>query len=141
MRTPRLGKYWFVLASVICVVAGVWLWVLRHPLEHCDKWEQVLSRGEHNPTVLLVEEGCSGFENGVTYAIDISPANAERATVFKYVDASWNAKYRNQTAPHVEWTGPHHLKISIGAVAAIDTKLDRIGQIDVSYDIGHVLSN
>jgi hypothetical protein len=108
------------------------------PTEKCDKWESVLSN-EKEITVLLVQEGCSGPSNGMRVAIDIALSDGTRTTIFRYQDASWNANYYNQTTPSVKWVGEHRLRISIGAVAAIEKKLETIGAVNVEYDIGHVL--
>jgi hypothetical protein len=107
----------------------------------CDRWEKVLSEDNPDATLYLVEEGCSGFSNGMTVAIEISPRNGRRSTLFKYQDASWNASYSGQTTPTATWIDKDLLRISIGAVDTIDEKLEKAGDVTVEYQVGHVIAD
>jgi hypothetical protein len=135
----RVVRYGLAVCVVLCLLAGAWIYT--HPLERCDRWEKTLSSDKQNPAVFLIEEGCSGFNNGATFSIDIPSREGRRETVFKYKDASWNAAYRNQTTPSVEWVSPNNLKISIGAVETVEVKLAKLDDLKISYDIGRVLKN
>jgi hypothetical protein len=108
------------------------------PTERCDRWESVLSN-ERQIKLLLVQDGCSGFSNGLRVSIDIVLSDGTRTTIFRYQDTSWNANYYNQTTPTAKWIGEHQLKISIGAVAVVEIKLEKVGTVDIEYDIGHVI--
>jgi hypothetical protein len=107
--------------------------------ERCDMWEKVLSGEMKDRTVMLVEEGCSGFANGLRDSIDIVLPNGSRTTAFIYEDAGWNAAFYGHTAPTVAWLAHDRLRISFGAVAAIQKKLDKVGDLVIEYEIGHVL--
>lgn len=110
------------------------------PLQRCDTWERVLLKDDQGRTVWLIEEGCSGFSNGADIAIALSKSGGgPKGTFFKFDDASWNADYNGQTTPSVKWISRDHLEVSIGAVAAILKKLDRIDGVHITYKIGHVL--
>jgi len=135
----RLVGYGLAVCLLLCLGVGTWMYT--HPLERCDKWERVLSNDKQNPTVFLIEEGCSGINNGATFSIDVPSREGRRQIVFKYTDASWNAAYRNQTTPSVEWVSRNNLKISIGAVESVEVKLAKLDDLKISYDIGRVLKN
>lgn len=62
-----------------------------------------------------------------------------RATIFQYEDASWNAAHYGHTKPVIEWMGDNRLKISVGAVGAIEKKIDKMRDIDIEYNVEHVL--
>ena len=109
------------------------------PSERCDKWEQPQPKDAHGRTVVVVEEGCSGLANGTRVVIDLVLSDGTRTTIFTYQDASWNAAYYGQTTPTLEWIGDNRLRISIGAVAAIEKKSEKLGDIYIEYNIGHVL--
>lgn len=109
------------------------------PTTRCDKWERPLPKDSQGRTVVIVENGCSGFYNGVKVAIDLVFADGTRTTVFEYKDASWNAAYYGQTAPVVEWTGDSRLKISVGAVAAVERKIEKLRDVEIQYNIGTIL--
>jgi hypothetical protein len=135
----RVLRYGLAICMLLCLGVGIWMYM--HPLERCDKWEKVLSNDKQNPSVFLIEEGCSGFSNGAAFSIDIPSREGGRQTVFKYTDASWNAAYKNQTTPYVEWVSPNNLKISIGVVESVEVKLAKLDDLKISYDIGRVLKN
>ncbi len=107
--------------------------------ERCDKWEKVLSNQRTDRRVILVEEGCSGFSNGLMDSIAIVFPNGTRVTALTYEDASWNADFFGHTAPSVEWIAHDRLRISIGAVSAIQKEVDRIHDVVIEYNIGHVI--
>lgn len=110
------------------------------PQTKCDSWEKVLSEDEKSRTILLVEDGCSGLVNSVKYSVVIASSGGHRVTVFKYDDASWSPLYHDQTTLTVEWLTHNRLRISIGAVEAIEMQLSKTGDIDIEYRINHVLS-
>jgi len=110
------------------------------PSERCDKWEgRPLPSDKHGRTVIVVEEGCSGFANGASFSIDLVFSDGTRTTIFKYEDASWNAAYYGQTTPVIEWVGDNHLRISIGTVTAVQRKVEKLRDVRIDYNIGHVL--
>lgn len=111
----------------------------QRPSERCDKWEQRLPKDAHGRTVVIVENGCSGFSNGLRVAIDLVLSDGTRVTIFEYEDASWNAAYYGQTRPAIEWIGDNRLKISVGAVGAVEKKIDKMRDIYIEYHIGHIL--
>lgn len=110
------------------------------PLQRCDTWERVLLKDDQGRTVWLIEEGCSGISNGAAIAIALSKAGGAKRSFFKFDDASWDADYNGQTTPLVKWISPDHLEVSVGAVAAILKKLNRIDGVRITYKIDHVLS-
>lgn len=112
---------------------------VHRPAERCDKWTKVLSSQRTDRKVLLVEEGCSGVSNGLRDSIVIAFPNGTRITALTYEDAGWNADFFGHTAPSVEWIAHDRLKISIGAVSAIQKKVDRIHDVIIEYNIGHVI--
>ncbi len=137
-RMQRLGIYSLIFAVLWCTCApetGAQL----PPLERCDTWKRELSKDDLGHTVWLIEEGCSGFSNGMKVAIAISLSDGAETTFFKFEDVSWNPAYRGQTTPSVKWIAPNYLEVSIGAVADVEQKLDRVGDVIITYNIGHVL--
>ena len=137
-KRARLGML-LTLCAVSACNAGP---VSMEPVDthtKCDKWERTLSKGRQEGDILLVEEGCSGFSNGERFSIDITLPNGKRTTIFQYEDASWSPEYHQMTTPSVDWLGQNRLKISIGAVTAIVKKLDKVGDIHIEYDVGHVI--
>jgi hypothetical protein len=110
------------------------------PLERCDTWEQMLLKDDRGRTVWLIEEACGGFSNGGDFAIALSQRNGKKKTFFHFEDASWDADYNGQTTPSVKWIARDHLEVSIGAVASIFEKLDKVDGVNITYKIGHVLS-
>ena len=137
-RMQRLGIY-----SLIC--AAIWgAWIVETaaqlpPLERCDTWDRELSKDDLGHTVWLIEEGCSGFSNGMKVAIALSQSGGAKTTFFKFEDVSWNPAYHGQTTPSVKWIAPNYLEVSIGAVADVEQRLDRVDDVIITYKIGHVL--
>jgi hypothetical protein len=111
----------------------------HQPVERCDKWEKVLSNQRMDRKVVLVEEGCSGFSNGLRDSIAIVFPNGRRVTVLTYEDAGWDADFFGHTRPSVAWIAHDRLKISIGAVSAIEKKVGKTHDVVVEFDIGHVI--
>lgn len=109
------------------------------PYTRCDRWEHALSHSGSGVMVLLVELGCSGFANQDIISIDMRLKNGKRITFFQYEDASWNPAYYNQTTPSAEWIDTNHLGISIGAVDYIHKQLKVVDNVNIEYDIKHVL--
>lgn len=136
-----LTKLWICTMSFLMVVASAAGAPPKayYPAERCDKWEKVLSNQRPDRKVILVEEGCSGFSNGLKESIAIVFPDGARVTALTYEDAGWNAEFFGHTAPSVKWITHHRLKISIGAVSAIQKKIGRIRDVLVEYDIGHVI--
>jgi hypothetical protein len=134
----RVAVYVGMWAMASCGGADRQLSQHQQP-ERCDKWERRLPKDAHGRTVVVVEQGCSGFSNGLRIAIDLAFADGTRATIFQYEDASWNAAYYGQSTPVIEWIGNDRLKISVGAVGAIEKEIDRLRDVAIEYHIGHVL--
>lgn len=108
--------------------------------ERCDTWAQVLSKDNPGYIVWSIEEGCSGFSNDDTVALALSQAtDTTRRIFFKFDDASWNVTFHGKTDPSVKWISRNRLEVSIGAVGAVLQKLDKVGNIMITYHIGHVL--
>jgi hypothetical protein len=139
-----LIKLWVCMMGCLMVigeaVAGMPPGAHQSP-ERCDKWEKVLSNQRTDRKVILVEGGCSGFSNGLGDSIVIVFPTGTRITALTYEDAGWNADFFGHTAPSVEWIAHDRLKISIGAVSAIQKKVDRIHDVIIEYSIGHVIYN
>jgi hypothetical protein len=110
------------------------------PLERCDTSEHELLKDDQGRTVWLIEEACGGFLNGGDFAIALSQRDGKRKTFFHFDDASWDADYNGETTPSVRWVARDHLEVSIGAVASIIKKLDKVDGVTITYKIGHVLS-
>jgi hypothetical protein len=137
-RMQRLGFYSLICAA-ICATYALETEAQPPRLEGCDTWERELSKDDLGHTVWLIEEGCSGFSNGARVAIAISKSAGVKTTFFKFEDVSWNAAYHGQTTPSVKWIAPNYLEVSIGAIADVEKKLDRVGDVIITYKIGHVL--
>lgn len=75
----------------------------------------------------------------VRVSIDLEVSPGSRTSVFTFADGFWNAKNMNLASPTVLWINKHKLSISIGAVAAVYKKVERVGDIEISYRIDHVL--
>lgn len=138
MRMQRLGIYSLISVMMLGAYA---LGTKAHPppLERCDTWTRELSKDDLGHTVWLIEEGCSGFSNGMKVAIALSQSSGAKTTFFKFEDVSWNAAYYGHTTPSVKWIAPNYLEVSVGAVADIEQKLDRVSEVVIEYKIGHVL--
>ena len=120
--TPASCVYFFILSGT-----------------RCDTWESVLSNQQKDHTVMLIEEGCSGFDNEVTMTIALATPNGHKTTVFVWGDASSYVAFQGRTAPAVDWPAPNRLRISIGAIADIQKQVDKVADITIEYDIGHVI--
>jgi hypothetical protein len=130
-----------ILYLLTCVaVLGVFAFLpfsLAFLASRCDTWTTQLLKDDHGQVVWLIEERCSGFyNNGTTEAIAISHEAGAKTTLFRYVDASWGAE--GKTAPSAKWTAPDHLEISTGAVSEVLQKLDRVGDVTITYHIDDV---
>jgi hypothetical protein len=106
----------------------------------CDTWEDILLHDERRPTVYIVRQGCSGLSNGLDIAIDLDVGNGRRTTAFVFADGSWDLRYTDQASPIAKWIDENSLLISVGAVGAIHKKLDKVGDVRITYRIDHVLS-
>jgi len=137
-KVLKAGICSFVLA-VICSICALESRAQTLPLQRCNTWDQVLFKDDQGRTIWLIEEGCSGFSNGADIALALSQPGGPKKIFFKFDDASWDADYNGQTTPSVKWISRDHLEVSIGAVAAILKKLDRIDGVHITYKIGHVL--
>jgi hypothetical protein len=136
-----MTKLWICMVGFLMIVgkaAGAPPEV-HQPAERCDKWEKVLSDQRTDRRVVLVEEGCSGFSNGLKDSIAIVFPNGARVIALTYEDAGWNADFFGHTAPSVKWIAHDRLRISIGAVSAIQKKVNRIRDVIIDYNIGHVI--
>lgn len=134
---PKLNVY-----SLVCaLICGAWsIETEAQPTpERCDTWTRTLSKYDQEHTVWLIEEGCSGFSNDVTVTIALSQGGGAKTAFFKFGDASWDADFYGQTTPSAKWISRDHLEISIGAVADILQKLDRVDGVTITYRIGHVV--
>lgn len=127
----------FVVLCATCVLALQALPALLG--ERCDTWQSALSKDDEGHTVWRVEEGCSGFANAATVAIALSQRGGDKTTLFKFYDVSWDADYHGQTTPSVRWIARHHLEISVGAAGEILQKLNKLGDLSITYRIGHVV--
>jgi hypothetical protein len=134
----RLIVYSFA-CTVMCAVCFLVAVAQLPPAERCDTWLHVLSKDNPEHTVWYVEEGCSGFSNGDTVSLALSQTNGTRTVFFTFDDASWDVEFHGQTDPSIKWTARNHLEVSVGAVGAVVKKLDKVGEVSITYNIGHVL--
>jgi hypothetical protein len=138
-RVRRLGIYLLICAAFCGGYALETVAQVPPPRERCDTSAKALSQDDQGRTVWLIEEDCTGLASSVTFTIALSRGAGPKTPFFKFEDASWNADYYGKTTPSAKWIARDHLEITIGAVATVLQKLDKAGNVTITYHIGHVL--
>jgi hypothetical protein len=108
-------------------------------IEQCDSSAKVLSNDGQGHTIWRIDEACTGLVAGGTVALALSRESGAKTTFFKYEDVSWSVDYHDQSEPSIKWIARDHLDVSIGALAEIIQILDKVGDITITYHIGHIV--
>ncbi len=135
-RVFTLGIVCGITATIACgaVAAFVFYYLYIFPLgeRKCVNDSRFVSHNDAGDIIELKESLCGGISNTDTvYVIVKIKETNKSAIIFSY--ESLDAE------PHFEWYGNDVLKIRIGSVAEVHSKLDHFSSLKIQYDIGNII--
>jgi hypothetical protein len=136
---------WWAMGSIaiVCAIGIGLVTILFWP--RCDRWEEALATDSTGRSVVSRFEACTGLGTTTEQSIDLKSATGGSESTMKYIPNGGMTGCRGKSFsatsdPTVDWSKPGVIHISIGAVSSILEKHDAVGGINITYDIGTVIS-
>ena len=143
------SRWWKPISAIVKYgLAGVFVvfgisayWLYEHPMVGCDTFKDNLYTDQTGRSVISVREICSGIANSDNVSIDLYLPPKHRSTIFRFGTAYSFVTNSEEADLKITWLDPKTLKISVGKVAFVKSKVDRVGDIHIQYEIGSVVFN
>lgn len=128
-----------VSGTVTVCLAATAAWFSSLDLMSCQTHEEVIDQSNPSYSIVRTDTACDGIANSYDVSLDLISPSGRHAPIFEYGDGTSSVQSGDDSKPVIRWINAWTLRVEIGIVAYVRSRIAHAGDIAIEYKIGKIM--